>query len=71
MLICNEMSQRRKKSSSSNSPGPASGAGLIRFYQDQSNGIKVSPITTLVLTGILVVFVILAKVGAFDWILGG
>jgi preprotein translocase subunit Sec61beta len=58
----------RKKSN--NVSGPASGAGLIRFYQDQSNGIKISPITTLVLTGILVVIVILAQVGAFNWLLG-
>lgn len=51
----------RRSSSSSNSPAPATGAGLIRFYQDQSNGIKISPITTLVLTGILIVVVILAR----------
>ena len=63
------MSSRRKKSPSGGSPGPASGAGLIRFYQDQSNGIKVSPITTLVLTGVLILIVILARVGAFNWIL--
>ncbi len=51
----------RRPKSSSNNPAPASGAGLIRFYQDQSNGIKVGPVTTLVLTGILIVVVILAR----------
>ena len=51
----------RRQPSSSNNPAPASGAGLIRFYQDASNGIKVSPIATLVFTGILILVVILAK----------
>lgn len=50
-----------RRSSNSNNPAPATGAGLIRFYQDQSNGIKVSPVVTLVLTGILIVVVILAR----------
>ena len=53
----------RRPQSSSNSPAPASGAGLIRFYQDQSNGIKVTPVVTLFLTGLLIVVVILARLG--------
>lgn len=57
-----------RRSSGDGSPGPASGAGLIRFYQDQSNGIKVSPITTLVLTGILTLLVILGRAGVFELI---
>ena len=57
-----------RRASSDGTPGPASGAGLIRFYQDQSNGIKVSPITTLVLTGVLVVLVILGRAGVFSFI---
>ena len=57
-----------QRSSSDGNPGPASGAGLIRFYQDESNGIKISPITTLVLTGILILVVILAKAGIFRFL---
>ena len=60
---------RRQKRRSHEGQMPAGGAGLIRFYQDQANGIKVSPILTLVLTGVLIVFVLLAGAGAFKWIL--
>ena len=57
-----------RRQSSDGAPGPASGAGLIRFYQDPSNGIKISPITTLVLTGILILLVILARAtNIFDY----
>lgn len=52
----------RSSRSSSGNPSPASGAGLIRFYQDPSNGIKVSPVATLVLTGLLIVAVLLARI---------
>ena len=68
------MSQRksaRQKRRSSDSAMPAGGAGLIRFYQDQSNGIKISAITALAFSVILIVVVIIAHVGWFDWLLGG
>lgn len=55
---------------SSDSPMPQGGAGLIRFYQDASNGIKLSPITALVLAGVLVVVVILAHAGVLNWLIG-
>jgi len=59
---------KRQKRRSQDGVGPAGGAGLIRFYQDESNGIKISPIVTLVLSGSLIVVVLLAHAGAFDWI---
>ena len=49
--------------------GPAGGAGLIRFYQDESNGIKLSPVVVLVLSGGLIVLVLLAWAGIFDWLI--
>ena len=61
---------KRQQSRSGDSPMPQGGAGLIRFYQDASNGIKVSPLVALILSGVLIVVVILAKVGAFNWLLG-
>ncbi|MHA1794319.1 MAG: preprotein translocase subunit Sec61beta [Promethearchaeota archaeon] len=37
---------------------PMSGAGLIRFYQDESSKIKVGPIATVLMaTGLIVVVV--------------
>lgn len=59
----------RSKRRSNDTPMPQGGAGLIRFYQDASNGIKFSPVTTLVLAGVLIVVVILAHVGIFNWLL--
>ncbi|MHA1521223.1 MAG: preprotein translocase subunit Sec61beta [Promethearchaeota archaeon] len=58
----------RAKRRSSDGQMPQGGAGLIRFYQDAANGIKISPITALVLAGVLIVVVILAGAGIFDWL---
>ncbi|MHA1673234.1 MAG: preprotein translocase subunit Sec61beta [Promethearchaeota archaeon] len=58
----------RAKRRKSDSPMPQGGAGLIRFYQDAANGIKISPVTALVLAGLLVAVVILARVGIFEWL---
>ena len=59
----------RQKRRQSDSPMPQAGAGLIRFYQDASNGIKVSPVTTLVCSILLMVFVILAHAGVMDFLI--
>ena len=68
------MSQRKKSGRSrrrgSDGPMPMSGAGLIRFFQDSSQGIKVTPMWTVVLSVLLIVSVILAHVGVFSWIFG-
>jgi len=61
---------KRQKRRSSDTPMPSGGAGLIRFYQDQSNGIKISAITAIVFSVVLIVVVILAHVGIFSWLLG-
>jgi preprotein translocase subunit Sec61beta len=49
---------------------PMGGAGLIRFFQDESTGIKVGPIVTILLSVLLIVMVILAQVGVFEWLFG-
>jgi len=59
----------RQKRRSNDGMSPAGGAGLIRFYQDEQNGIKISPVVTLVLSGGLIVLVLLAHAGIFDWLL--
>jgi len=60
---------RRKKRRSKGSPMPMSGAGLMRFFEDSSIGIKIGPISAVVFSLLLIVIVILAHVGIFDWIL--
>ncbi len=59
-------SKRRRKEA----PMPTGGAGLIRFFQDSSSGIKVSPTWTVGLAIILIAVVILAHSGVFGWIFG-
>ena len=59
----------RSKRRSSDAPMPMSGAGLIRFFQDSSQGWKIGPIWIVSLAGVLILFVIL---GPFiqGWIFG-
>ncbi|MBD3227025.1 MAG: preprotein translocase subunit Sec61beta [Candidatus Lokiarchaeota archaeon] len=53
--------KRKKKSSrssrgrQSDGPMPFAGAGLIRFFQDESSGIKVSPVATLIISLVLLI----------------
>ena len=59
---------RRKKRRSGSAPMPMGGAGLMRFFEDSSIGIKVGPIATVILSVALILLVILAHVGIFDWL---
>lgn len=47
---------------------PAGGAGLMRFFEDSSIGIKIGPIGAIVLSVTLIGVVILAHLGIFQWI---
>ncbi len=38
-------------------PMPFAGAGLIRFFEEESSGIKVGPIATIVVSLILIIIV--------------
>ena len=59
---------KRKKRRSGNAPMPLGGAGLMRFFEDSSIGIKVSPITTVIFSVSLIIIVILAWLGVFEWL---
>ncbi|MFW9985448.1 MAG: preprotein translocase subunit Sec61beta [Candidatus Odinarchaeota archaeon] len=54
---------KSKKKRQSEGPMPAAGAGLIRFFADSSEGIKVGPITVLIISISLMVIVLLAQLG--------
>ncbi len=54
--------KRRKKKGEG--PMPSGGAGLIRFFEDETPGIKVGPTLVVVFAGILVVATIIAHVGS-------
>ena len=59
---------RRKKRRSGTAPMPMGGAGLMRFFQDSSIGIKIGPISTVLMSLALIVIVILAHLGIFNWL---
>ena len=52
------MSKRDKR----NAPMPQSSAGLLRFFEDESNGIKIRPELVIGLTIGIIAFSILIKV---------
>ena len=59
---------RRKKRRSGNAPMPMVGAGLMRFFEDSSIGIKIGPIATALLATSLILLVFLAHLGVFEWL---
>jgi len=59
---------RRKKRRSGSAPMPLGGAGLMRFFEDSSIGIKISPITTVIFAVGLITMVMFAWLGIFEWL---
>jgi protein transport protein SEC61 subunit beta len=59
---------RRKKRRSGTAPMPLGGAGLMRFFEDSSIGIKISPITTIIIAVSLITMVMFAWLGIFEWL---
>lgn len=59
---------RRKKRRSGTAPMPLGGAGLMRFFEDSSIGIKIGPITAVIISIALILVVIFAHLGIFNWI---
>ena len=41
--------KKRKKKRDRDAPMPAAGAGLIRFFQDETEGIRVGPLTVVLI----------------------
>ena len=59
---------RRKKRRSGSTPMPSGGAGLMRFFEDSSIGIKIGPISTILMSALLIGVVILAHLGILNWL---
>lgn len=60
--------RRTKRRRHQRTGGIAAGAGLFTFFEDSSMGVKVSPITTVIFSVILITVVVFANMGVFDWI---
>ena len=54
------MSKRRKRKRSEEAPMPATSAGLLRFFEEESYGVKVRPELVVLATVILIVLSALA-----------
>ena len=53
------MSRKKKESKS---PMPAASAGLLRFFEEETEGVKIRPEVLMVLAVTLVIISVLAKV---------
>lgn len=53
----------RKKRRERKAPMPAQGAGLLRFFEEETEGVKVKPEILVVLTAVLIISAILLATG--------
>lgn len=56
---------RKKKRSDEGAPMPAVSAGLLRFFEEETEGIKLRPEIVVVLAIALIVICVLAQLGLF------
>ena len=60
---------KKRKKKKGESPMPSGGAGLIRFFEDETPGIKVGPTLVLVFSAMLLVAVVVAHIAVqLEWI---
>ncbi|OLS30949.1 MAG: hypothetical protein ThorAB25_06680 [Candidatus Thorarchaeota archaeon AB_25] len=56
--------KKRRKGKRGEGPMPSGGAGLIRFFEDETPGIKVGPTMVVILAGILIIATVIAHIAA-------
>jgi len=56
------MSRRREKKRERKSPMPAQSAGLLRFFEEETRGIRVKPELAIIMAVALVLICVLAQV---------
>ncbi len=60
---------KKRKSKRGEGPMPSGGAGLIRFFEDETPGIKVGPTMVVILAAMIVIAVVISHVATqFGWI---
>ncbi|MCK5593082.1 preprotein translocase subunit Sec61beta [Candidatus Bathyarchaeota archaeon] len=57
------MSGKRKKKREKKAPMPMQSAGLLRFFEEETRGVKVKPEMVIIFTVALTVFCILLRLG--------
>jgi preprotein translocase subunit Sec61beta len=53
---------KKKKGKRGEGPMPSGGAGLIRFFEDETPGIKVGPTVVVIIASILLVATVIAHI---------
>ncbi len=51
---------KKKRKKKGEGPMPSGGAGLIRFFEDETPGIKIGPTMVVVLSSILIIITVVA-----------
>jgi preprotein translocase subunit Sec61beta len=55
---------KKKRRKRGEGPMPSGGAGLIRFFEDETPGIKVGPTMVVILAAILMIATVIAHIAA-------
>ncbi|MBS7639942.1 MAG: preprotein translocase subunit Sec61beta [Candidatus Bathyarchaeia archaeon] len=58
------MSSRRERRRSRTAPAPASSAGLLRFFEEESLGVKIKPRTLIILAIVFIIICIIIQLAA-------
>ena len=53
---------KKKRKKKGEGPMPSGGAGLIRFFEDETPGIKIGPTMVVILSAIMIVVTVIAHV---------
>ena len=53
---------KKKRKKKGEGPMPSGGAGLIRFFEDETPGIKVGPTMVIIMSAIMIVVTVIAHV---------
>jgi preprotein translocase subunit Sec61beta len=53
---------KKRKSKRGEGPMPSGGAGLIRFFEDETPGVKVGPTVVVVFAAIIVIATVVAHI---------
>ncbi|MFW9974921.1 MAG: preprotein translocase subunit Sec61beta [Candidatus Thorarchaeota archaeon] len=56
--------KKRRKGKRGDGPMPSGGAGLIRFFEDETPGVKVGPTLVIILSSILLIATVIAHIVA-------
>ncbi|MHA1925165.1 MAG: preprotein translocase subunit Sec61beta [Candidatus Thorarchaeota archaeon] len=61
--------QKKRRKKRGEGPMPSGGAGLIRFFEDETPGIKVGPTMVVIFAALLLVATIMSHIATeFGWI---